>query len=76
MAEEQKNTLTVDGKEYDPETISENARNIIRNIQFADAELARLRLSNAAMQTARQAYVAALKRELESPGDGEVAPSA
>ena len=55
MAEEKKNVLTVDGKEYDSSTISDNAKNIIANIQFADQELARLRLQNAALQTARQA---------------------
>ena len=72
MAEEKKNTLTVDGKEYDPSTISDNAKNIIANIQFSDQELARLRMHNAALQTARQAYLNALKKELE----GETADAA
>lgn len=72
MAEEKKNTLTVDGKEYDPSTISDNAKNIIANIQFSDQELARLRMQNAALQTARQAYLNALKKELE----GETADAA
>lgn len=65
MAEEKKATLTVDGKDYDPATISDNAKNIIANVQFADQELARLRMQNAAIQTARQAYVTALKKELD-----------
>lgn len=65
MAEEQKTMVTVDGKEYDPDTMSDNAKRLISNIQYTDAELARLRLANAAMQTARQSYVGALKRELE-----------
>lgn len=68
MAEEKKPTLTVDGKEYDPATISDNAKNIIANVQFADQELARLRMQNAAIQTARQAYVTALKKELDGEG--------
>ena len=68
MAEENKATLTIDGKEYDHATLSDNAKNIIANIQFADQELTRLRMQNAAIQTARQAYVTALKKELE--GDG------
>jgi len=69
MAEETpKPTLTVDGKEYDPATISDNAKNIIANVQFADQELNRLRMQNAAIQTARQAYVTALKKELEGEG--------
>lgn len=65
MAEEQKNTITVDGKEYDSESLSDNAKKLIANIQFADQELARLRMQNAAMQTARQSYVLTLKNELE-----------
>ena len=73
MAEEQKNTLTVDGKEYDPAMISDNAKNIISNVQFADQELARLRMQNAALQTARQAYVTALKKELEGGTAAEAA---
>jgi hypothetical protein len=66
MADEQKATLTVDGKDYDPETISDNAKNLIRNVQFADQELTRLRMQVAAIQTARQAYVNSLKAELET----------
>jgi len=74
MAEEtKKNTLTVDGKEYDPSTISDNAKNIIANVQFVDQELARLRMSNASLQTARQAYVTALKKELDGEGAADTA---
>ncbi|MEE4346867.1 MAG: DUF6447 family protein [Paracoccaceae bacterium] len=65
MAEEQKNTITVDGKEYDSASLSDNSKKLIANIQFADQELARLRMQNAAMQTARQSYVLTLKNELE-----------
>lgn len=71
MSDTPKPTLTVDGKEYDPETISENAKTIIRNVQFCDQELSQMRMRTAAVQTARQAYVNALKRELEGPGAGE-----
>ena len=69
MAEENKPTVTVDGKEYDAESLSDNAKNIIANVQFADQELNRVRMQSNALQTARQAYVTALKKELE----GEVA---
>ena len=70
MAEEQQGKLTVDGKEYDTATLSDNAKNIIRNIQFADQELNRQRMALTAMQTARQAYVGALKNELDGDGNG------
>jgi hypothetical protein len=59
------NMVNVDGKEYNIADISEKARNIIANIQFTDQELNRLRLQNAALQTARQAYITGLKKELE-----------
>lgn len=71
MADEQKATLTVDGKDYDPETISDNAKNLIRNVQFVDQELNRLRMQVAAIQTARQAYVSSLKAELETDTQAE-----
>lgn len=70
MAEEQKATLTVDGKDYDPETISDNAKTIIRNIQFVDQELNRNQMQRTAIQTARQAYVQALKADLEGGAQG------
>ena len=72
MAEDKK-TLTVDGKEYDANSISDNAKNILANVQFADQELARLRMQSAAIQTARQAYVTALKNELEGGNADEAA---
>lgn len=66
MAEEtNKATLTVDGKEYDAATLSENSKKLIANIQFAEQEMTRLRMRSAAMQTARQSYAVALKNELE-----------
>lgn len=71
MADEQKATLTVDGKNYDPETISDNAKNLIRNVQFADQELNRLRMQVAAIQTARHTYVTSLKAELDADPQAE-----
>ena len=74
MAEEQSATLTVDGKEYDTAALSDNAKNIVRNIQFSDQEIVRQRMTLAALQTARQAYVTALKQELD--GDSAEAAAA
>lgn len=65
MAEEQKNTITVDGKEYSAENLSEQAKNLVANVQATDQELNRLRVQNTIAQTARQVYVNALKAELE-----------
>lgn len=66
MAEEQKNILTIDGKEYDADNLTDAQKKIILNIQFADQELNRLRMLTAAIQTARQGYVNALKTNLEN----------
>ena len=68
MADEQKGTISVDGKEYDTASLTDSAKNIIANVQFADQEMARLRMRSNAIQTARQAYVTALKKELEGEG--------
>jgi hypothetical protein len=65
MAEENKPTVTIDGKEYDATTLSDQAKAIVRNIQFADQEIMRQQMGLNALQTARQAYVGALKKELE-----------
>jgi hypothetical protein len=65
MAEEKKNTITVDGKEYDATALSDQAKNIIRSVQFADQEIVRQQMGLNVLQTARQAYVTALKKELE-----------
>jgi cell division protein ZapA (FtsZ GTPase activity inhibitor) len=76
MAEDTKPTLTVDGKEYDTATLSDNAKSIISNVQYVDQELNRLRMQNAALQTARQAYVTALKKELEGETEGQTEAAA
>lgn len=72
MAEEQKNTITLDGKEYPADNLSDNAKRLITNIQYAEQEVNRLRMQSAALQTARQSYIATLKAELDGEG-GEAA---
>ena len=49
-------TFTIDGKEYDLDTLSEEAKAQIASIQFVDGELARLQAQAATLQTARIAY--------------------
>lgn len=57
-------TIKIDNVEYALESLSEEARAQLKNIQFVDQELARLQAQVAAMQTARNAYVGALKGAL------------
>ena len=53
-------TVTVDNKEYEFESLSEETRAQIVSLQFADQEIAQLKARLAAMQTARNAYAQAL----------------
>ena len=61
--------LTLDGKEYDTEEMSQEALAQVQSIQFVDSELARVQFNGAALQTAKNAYIRALKTILE---EGEI----
>lgn len=56
--------VKIDDKDYPLSTLSDNAKAQLNNLQIVDAELARLQQSAAIAQTARNAYVNALKAEL------------
>lgn len=58
-------TITIDNKEYDLNTLSDEAKAQLASIQFVDAELARLQAQAAALQTARIAYCNELQKHLE-----------
>ena len=57
-------TLKIDDKDYDYDTLPEEAKNKLRMLQFVDAELARLEGQAAVLQTARIAYAKALGEAL------------
>ncbi len=57
-------TIRIDNIDYELGSLSEQARAQLQSIQFVDQELARLQARMAAMQTARNAYVRALKAAL------------
>ena len=57
-------TLSFDGVEYLIDSLSEEARNQLGNVRATDLEIARLRQQAAIMQTARSAYLQALKAAL------------
>lgn len=57
--------ITIDGKQYDTESLSETAKSQLGNLQFVDQEIARAQAHLAVLQTARNAYAQALKAELE-----------
>lgn len=62
MAEGQ--TIDVDGKSYELDKLSGEAKSQLGNIQAVDAELKRLQQKTAIAQTARNAYARALQEEL------------
>ena len=61
-------TITIDDKEYDVDSLSDESKAQLGSLQYVDSELARLQAHAAALQTARIAYGRALKQTLE---DGE-----
>lgn len=63
MAEEQ--TITIDGKEYKFDDLSEAVKAQVLNIQFCDAQILQLQNEWAVADTARIGYSNALKGELE-----------
>ena len=57
-------TIKIDNKDYDLDTLSEEAKAQLASLQFVDGELKRLQGQAAALQTARIAYANALKAVL------------
>ena len=58
-------TITIDGTEYEIESLSDESKAQIASLRFVDSELGRLNAQAAALRTARLAYGQALKRTLE-----------
>ena len=57
-------SIKIDDKEYDLDTLPEAAKQQLLSLQFVDGELQRLGAQTAVLQTARVAYVNALKQAL------------
>lgn len=56
--------VTIDGKEYDTDALSGDARDNVLNIRFCETKLADLRRELAMVQTARNAYASVLQGQL------------
>mgnify|MGYP001160593585 CR=1 FL=1 len=61
-------TITIDNKPYTIDSLSEQARTQIINIQAVEAEIAQLQRQLAIAQTARSAYASVLKAEITKIG--------
>ncbi len=64
-------TINIDGRAYELEQLSIEARSQLQSMQFVDAELARLQAQAAALQTARMAYAKALQAALPAMGGND-----
>ncbi len=62
--------ITIDDVEYDTENMSDNAKAQVASLQFNEAHMNRLRNELAIADTAKIAYVNALKVELEKNNSG------
>ena len=57
-------TITIDGKDYPLDNLSEAAKSQLTNLRVVDQEISRLQQQQAIAQTARNAYAQALQAEL------------
>ncbi len=57
--------ITVDGIEYNTEDLSDNGKAQLASLQFLEVQMSKLRNEIAAFQTAKNAYISAVKAELE-----------
>ena len=58
--------ITIDNKEYDTDSFSDNAKQQFSRLQFVQSEIVRLNALLAVSKTAQVAYTRALKEELEN----------
>ena len=58
--------ITIDGKDYDTDTLSDEVKGNLSAMQFTDVEIQRLQAKLAAMQTARMAYARAVQEGLNN----------
>lgn len=57
--------ITVEGIEYNTEDLTDNGKAQVASLQFLEVQMKKLKSEIAVYQTARNAYINALKEELE-----------
>ena len=57
--------ITVDGIEYNTEDLSDNGKAQLASLQFLEVQMSKLQNELAVFQTAKNAYISALKAELQ-----------
>ena len=63
--------ISINGEEYDTDNMTEESKAQLQSLQFTVAEINRLKLQIAAMQTAQHAYGIRLKELLIDTGEAE-----
>ena len=58
--------ITVDGIEYNTEDLSDNGKAQLASLQFLEVQMSKLQNEIAVFQTAKNAYISALKAELQT----------
>ena len=53
-------TITIDGKDYDADSLSDEAKAQLIHLQYCDRQIAELDMKQAMLKTARLAYAKAL----------------
>ena len=57
--------ITVDGIEYNTEDLSDNGKAQLASLQFLEVQMSKLQNEIAVFQTAKNAYISAMKAELQ-----------
>ena len=65
--------FNIDGVDYQVDSLSQAGQAQLRSLQFTETQLQKLRNEVAVFETARGAYIAALKAELARSGGGSEA---
>ena len=60
-------TVKIDNIDYDIDTLSTEAKQLLQSLHFCEAELQRLQAQSGVLQTARAAYAKGLQAALPSP---------
>ena len=63
-------SVTIDGKEYDVDSLSDEAKKQLGSLQFVQGEINKLNAQIAVCRTAAVAYTAALKKEIDGNENG------
>ena len=64
-------TITIDNKQYDLDSLSDECKAQLASIKFVEQELDRLQAKAAVLQTAKSAYQQAIKKSLPVLGEDD-----